>query len=218
MKPDGTRQIAFILGHEFTALDAVGPYELLRLMPDTEVRFVAHRPGPVLTDGGVLSLVASHSFDETPEPDIVLVPAISANGPHIGELLEWLRRVHRTTEWTTSVCGGAMLLAMAGILDGHPATTHWSALEALPNFGSDPRPEERVVRSGKIVTAAGVSAGLDLALWLVGELHGQEWAEVVQLMAEYDPQPPFHAGHMSKASPRVRELAAAEMDRLYPAG
>jgi transcriptional regulator GlxA family with amidase domain len=208
-------QIAFVLGPGFTALDVVGPYELLRLMPDTEVRFVSHEPGPVPTDSGVLSLVASHSFADTPSPDIVLVPAMLPDSPRVDKIVDWLRQVHETTQWTTSVCGGAVLLAMAGILTGHPATTHWIAQPMLAEFGAEPQPDKRVVRSGKIVTAAGVSAGLDLALWLVGELHGPERAQVIQLMAEYDPQPPFDSGHVSKASPRVLELATAEMQRLY---
>lgn len=208
-------QIAFVLAPGFTALDVVGPYELLRLVPDSEVRFVGHEPGPVRTDAGVLSLVASHSFAETTSPDIVLVPAVLPDSPRIDELVDWLRQVHRTTQWTTSVCGGAVLLAMAGILNGHPATTHWAAQSLLAEFGALPRPDQRIVRSGKIVTAAGVSAGLDLALWLVNELRGPDEAQVVQLLAEYDPQPPFDSGHISKASPRVRQLAAAAMQRLY---
>ncbi|WP_037076977.1 DJ-1/PfpI family protein [Pseudonocardia spinosispora] len=209
-------QIAFVLAPGVTALDVVGPYELLRLLPDAEVRFVSHEPGPVLTDGGVLSLVASHSFAETPSPDIVLVPAVSVQDARVGELVDWLRGVHETTRWTTSVCGGAILLAMAGILNGHPATTHWVAQPLLSQFGAESRPEERIVRSGRIVTAAGVSAGIDLALWLVGELYGAEQAEVVQLMIEYDPQPPYDSGHVSKASARVLELATARMAELYP--
>lgn len=208
-------QIAFVIGPGFTALDVVGPYELLRLMPDTEVRFVSHEPGPVVTDSGVASMVATHSFAETSSPDIVLVPAMRTEEPRVEDILVWLRTVHRTTRWTTSVCGGAILLAMAGILNGHPATTHWMAQPLLAEFGAESRPDQRIVRSGKIATAAGVSAGIDLALWLVSELHGAERAEVIQLMTEYDPQPPFDSGHVDKASARVRELATAEMTRLY---
>lgn len=208
-------QIAFVLGPGFTALDVIGPYEMLRLMPGTEIRFVGHQPGPVTTDSGVLSMLATHSFRDTTSPDIVLVPAMRTDGPHIEELLDWLRSTHTSTQWTTSVCGGAVLLAMAGILEGHPATTHWIAQSQLGEFGAEAQPDQRVVRSGKILTAAGVSAGIDLALWLVGELCGREQAEAIQLMTEYDPQPPFDSGHFSKAPERVRQLATEEMTRLY---
>lgn len=208
-------QIAIVLGPGFTALDAVGPYEVFRVMPGADIRFVSSAPGPVLTDSGVLTLGATHSFADTSAPDLVLVPAIPPESPITDELLAWLRGVHPNTRWTTSVCGGAVHLAMAGILDGHRATTHWIAQSVLPRFGAEPRPQERVVRSGKIVTAAGVSAGIDLALWLAGEIHGRERAEAIQLMIEYDPRPPFDAGHPTKASEPVRAIALEELTRLY---
>jgi transcriptional regulator GlxA family with amidase domain len=205
-------QIAIVLYPGLTALDAVGPYEVLRLLPEAEVRFVGAAPGPVVTDSGVLFLGVTHSYAETPRPDLVLVPG---SGPRTAtamadtELLDWLRQVHETTRWTTSVCTGAMILAAAGILDGLPATTHWMTQSGLAAMGAKPRRGERIVRAGKVVTAAGVSAGLDLGLWLAGELAGQERAETIQLYIEYDPQPPFHAGHPSKASKTVLGNARA---------
>ncbi|MFC0110877.1 DJ-1/PfpI family protein [Kibdelosporangium aridum] len=199
-------QIAFVVYPGMTALDAIGPYELLRSMPGSEVRFVAAAPGKVVTDSGVLALGASHSFDETPSPDIVLVPG-GSNGT-VGAmndpaLISWLQAVHSTTTWTTSVCSGALILAMAGLLKGVPATTHWVCQEVLGSMGAIPQPDKRIVHAGKIVTAAGVSAGIDLALWLIGEIHGVKQAEQAQLEIEYDPQPPYDAGHPSKVTPEM---------------
>jgi putative intracellular protease/amidase len=203
-------QIAIVLYPGLTALDAIGPYEVLRLLPDAEVRFVGATPGPVVADSGVLFLGVTHSYAETPRPDVVLVPG---SGPRTAttmtdkQLTDWLRQVHETTRWTTSVCTGSMILAAAGILDGLPATTHWYVQSALAAMGAKARPGERIVREGKIVTAAGVSAGIDLGLWLAGEIAGREHAETIQLYIEYDPQPPFDAGHPGKASRTVIENA-----------
>lgn len=132
------------------------------------------------------------------------------------DVLDWLRKVHQTTTWTASVCTGALILGAAGILKGHPATTHWYKMGVLRIMGAKPRPDDRAVRSGKIVTAAGVSAGIDLALWLAGEIAGRERAEAIQLVIEYDPHPPFEAGHIGKASPEVRKLANGMMDESIP--
>lgn len=202
-------QVAVLLYPGVTALDAIGPYEVLRFMPDTTIRFVAVHAGPVVTDSGVLALSATHTLAETPNPDIVVVPggpgAIAAAADRT--ILDWLRHVHATTTWTTSVCTGSLVLASAGLLDDRPATTHWAAQQALARLGARPRPTERFVTNGRIATAAGVSAGIDLALWLVGELHGPERAQVIQLDIEYDPHPPFDAGHPDKASKAVQRAA-----------
>jgi transcriptional regulator GlxA family with amidase domain len=133
------------------------------------------------------------------------------------EVLEWLRKVHKTTTWTTSVCTGALILGAAGILKGLPATTHWYKIGVLRILGAKPQPDERIVRSGKVVTAAGVSAGIDLALWLAGEITGKKRAQAIQLVIEYDPRPPFDAGHKSKASSETHRLAKEMMDEIMPA-
>jgi transcriptional regulator GlxA family with amidase domain len=204
-------QIAIVLYPGLTALDAVGPYEVLRLLPDAEVRFVAAAPGRSSPTAGCCSS-ATHSYAETPSPDLVLVPG---SGPRTAtamadtELLDWLRQVHQTTRWTTSVCTGAMILAAAGILDGLPATTHWMVQPGLAAIGAKAQRGQRIVPAGKVVTAAGVSAGRDLGLWLAGEIAGRERAETIQLYIEYDPQPPFDAGHPSKASKAVVDDAKA---------
>lgn len=203
-------QIAIALYPGLTALDAVGPYEVLRLLPDAEVRFVGAEPGPVVADSGVLFLGVTHTYAETPEPDIVLVPGSAQRTATMmadDQLTDWLRRVHEKTRWTTSVCTGAMILAAAGILDGRPATTHWYVQSGLAAMGAKTQRGERIVHDGKVVTAAGVSAGIDLGLWLVGEIAGRRHAEMTQLFIEYDPHPPFDAGHPSKASEAVIEDA-----------
>ena len=149
----------------------------------------------------------------------MLVPGgVTTPGEMVDDaVLAWLRSAHETTSWTASVCTGALILGAAGILKGLPATTHWYKMGVLRIMGAQPKPEERIVRSGKTITAAGVSAGIDLALWLAGEIVGRERAEAIQLTIEYDPRPPFDAGHMSKASEAVRKAAKVMMDQRMPA-
>lgn len=207
-------KIAIVLYQGVTALDAIGPYEVLKFIPDAQICFVSNQPQAITADSGVLVLGATHSFEEVPNPDIVLVPGSTANTATAmadKELIVWLQQVHQTTTLTVSVCSGALILAAAGILDGHPATTHWIAQSALKPFGAIPQKNDRIVKSGKIVTAAGVSSGIDLALSIVKELCGQERAEIVQLLIEYDPAPPVDSGHPSKASPEVFKAAKTEM-------
>ncbi len=206
-------QIAIVLYPGFTALDFIGPYESLRWLPDAEVRFVWHEPGPITADSGVLIVAATHSFDETPSPDVILIPGGMTTIEHARDekVLEWVRRAHETATWTTSVCSGSVILASAGLLRGKRATSHWMALAALKALGATPVGDERVVHEGDIVTAAGVSAGIDLGLWLAGQIGGEERAKVIQLSMEYDPQPPFDSGHMSKASAATKAAATALM-------
>lgn len=208
-------QIAVVLYPGFTALDFIGPYEILRSLPDAEMRFVWHETGPIAADSAVLLVGATHTFDETPSPDVIVVPGGPATMEHCRDevVLDWLRRAHQTTTWTTSVCTGSLLLAAAGLLEGRRATSHWSALPMLKAFGVMPVGDQRVVHEGKLVTAAGVSAGLDMAMWLAGEIAGEAKAKVIQLVIEYDPQPPFDSGHMSKASTATKAAATAELTR-----
>lgn len=209
-------QIAIVLYPGMTTLDAIGPYEVLRMIPDNELRFVSNEIGPIVTDSGVLVLGATHTFAETPSPDLILVPgseAATTEAMANQELINWLRAVHPQTQWTTSVCSGAMVLAAADILRGRPATTHWMAQPMLRAFGAESRPHDRIVQSGKIVTAAGVSAGIDLGLWLVGQISGDEIAQIAQLTIEYDPHPPFDAGHPDKAPAAIMPKARIEMTR-----
>lgn len=214
-------QIAFVAYPGFTALDMIGPYEVLRQLPDTDVRFVWHEPGPITADSGVLVLGATHSLAETPSPDVVLVPGGPSTPVHARDekLLDWLRQVHQTGAWTTSVCSGSVILAAAGLLQDKRATSHWVALPVLKTFGVIPVDDERIVHQGKVITSAGVSAGIDLGLWLAGQIGGPSRAKAIQLAIEYDPQPPFDSGHMSKASVSTKAAATALLskDSLKPA-
>jgi transcriptional regulator GlxA family with amidase domain len=207
--------IAIVLYEGLTALDAIGPYEVLGHVPGARITFVATSPGPIRTDQGSLALTATASLAETTRPDLVLVPGGPGRvaGNAHDDVVQWLRRVDETTTWTTSVCTGALFLAAAGLLTGRPATTHWSARDELVGYGVDVR-EERVVRDGKYVTGAGVSAGIDMALTLVGIIAGELTAQAIQLAIEYDPRPPFGAGSPATAPPEVvqflRGRAAAQ--------
>jgi transcriptional regulator GlxA family with amidase domain len=213
-------QIAIVVYPGFTALDFIGPYEVLRNLPDAEIRFLWHEPGPITADSGVLIVGATHSFDETPSPDILLIPGGMTTTEHARDkkLLDWVRQAHETATWTASVCSGSVILAAAGLLDGKRATSHWMALSALKALGAKPVSDERIVQEGDIVTSAGVSAGIDLAMWLAGQIAGEDRAKTIQLAIEYDPQPPFDSGHMSKASASTKAAATALLgkDMLKP--
>ncbi|MBN7303159.1 DJ-1/PfpI family protein [Mycobacteroides abscessus subsp. bolletii] len=203
-------QIAIVIYPGVTALDFVGPYEVLERLPNAEVRFVWHEPGPIVTDSGVFVVGATHSLAETVRPDIVLVPgsAVATMSTARDErLLDWLRTVHETADWTFSVCSGSLILAAAGLLAGKSATSHWRALDLLRPHGVKPQSDARIVHEGKIITAAGVSAGIDLGFYIAGQIAGPDYAKALQLALEYDPQPPFDSGHTSKASLKTKAQA-----------
>ncbi|OHU21254.1 glutamine amidotransferase [Mycobacteroides franklinii] len=209
-------QIALVLFPGFTALDLVGPYEVLRFLPEAEVRFVWHEVGPITADSGALVLGATHTFEETQCPDIVVVPGGNTSvAVHARDevLLSWLRSANSQATWTTSVCGGSLILAAAGLLEGCRATSHWQGLQLLRPFGAIPIDNERIVHEGNIVTCAGVSAGIDLALWIAREVGGSNRAEAIQLAIEYDPMPPLDSGHFNKASLEAKTTARALLAR-----
>ena len=187
--------VAILLYDRLTALDAMGPYEVLSRLRDARVTFVAEQPGPVTTDTGMLRLMAEKSLAEVPHPDLVLVPGGPGQEQQLASapVLDWLRAADAASSWTTSVCTGSLILAAAGLLAGRRATSHWLALDRLADFGAVPV-GERVVIDGKYVTGAGVSAGIDMALTLAGRIGGRETAQAIQLMLEYAPEPPYHAG------------------------
>ncbi|MGW3510402.1 DJ-1/PfpI family protein [Streptomyces sp. NPDC000994] len=199
-------QIAIVLFDRCTALDAVGPYETLSRLPGARTVFVAERTGPVRTETGHLALTADRTLDEVTDPGIVVVPGGPGQASQMENetLLDWLRTADATSSWTTSVCTGSLLLAAAGLLDGRRATSHWLALDQLRRFGAEPT-GERVVFDGKYVTAAGVSSGIDMGLTLLGRIAGDEQAQAVQLLTEYDPQPPYDAGSPEKAPAHLVE-------------
>jgi transcriptional regulator GlxA family with amidase domain len=208
-------QVAIPIFDRITALDAIGPYEVLSRLPDASVSFLAKAPGPKRTENGMLALVADRALDELTQPDVIVVPG--GNGTRAlaqdEEMLAWLRHAHAHSTWTTSVCTGALLLAAAGILQGLRATTHWLQYELLRPYGVTPV-AERIVREGKIITAAGVSAGIDMALTLAAEIAGPELAQAIQLGIEYDPEPPFAGGSVAKAPSEIVELVRRNADRL----
>jgi transcriptional regulator GlxA family with amidase domain len=200
-------QIAIALYPELTALDFVGPYQVFTNLLGSEIVLCAESRGR-LKDDAVLNLEIEHTFDDVPHPDVLLVPGgfitrkIARDG---GAIVDWVKQAHETTQWTTSVCTGSLILGAAGILEGKTATTHWGSYDHLAAYGATPT-EQRVVQDGKVVTAAGVSSGIDLALWLVGQWEGDAMAQAIQLGIEYDPQPPYDAGAPSKAPKEVLDL------------
>jgi putative intracellular protease/amidase len=200
-------QIVIPLYDRFTALDAIGPYEVLSRLPGAEVCFAAVAPGLVSTDTGVLTVDVKHAVGDLDRPDIVVVPGGPGTRSMLSDvpLIAWLRKVHPTTTWTTSVCTGSLLLGAAGILDGLDATTHWLAYDILESLGATPIAERVVVR-GKVITAAGVSSGIDMALTLAALVAGDDVAQAIQLSIEYDPQPPFDSGSVRTAPPEITEL------------
>lgn len=206
-------QIAYLLYDRFTALDITGPHDVFNSVPGNESIFVAETPGPIRNESDTLSMVADASIDEVTSPDIVVIPGGFGNRLLLEHepLHEWIRSVHETSTWTTSVCTGSLLLAAAGLLDGVPATTHWLARDLLAELGAEVVPD-RVVEHGKIVTAAGVSSGIDMALTLVQRINGDDVAKAVQLGIEYDPEPPLDAGSPEKAPDPIVELVRAAFE------
>ncbi|MFQ3588873.1 MAG: DJ-1/PfpI family protein [Chloracidobacterium sp.] len=200
---EASRAIAVYIYPGLTALDAIGPYEILRGLPGATVQFVAQERGPVTVDSTFLRLQADASWDEVKQADILVVPGGNAPAQMRNPAaLAWLRQIHATTRWTLSVCTGSLILAAAGVITGGEAATHWSARDHLRRFGVTPS-RARVTRQGKIITAAGVSAGIDAALTLAALECDQSTAECIQLFIEYAPQPPFYAGTPETASPEV---------------
>ncbi|MEV0002970.1 DJ-1/PfpI family protein [Micromonospora sp. NPDC050980] len=208
-------QIAILLFERFTALDAVGPYDVLSHLPGAETVFVAHRPGPVVNEVGSLHLTATAALADVPKPDVVVVPG--GPGWHAqmidGPVRQWLRAADEHSTWTASVCTGSLLLAGAGLLTGRRATTHWLAHDQLAPLGATPV-AERVVADGKYLTAAGVSAGLDMAFTLAGRIAGDAVAHTIQLAHEYEPRPPYQAGSPDRAPGEIVDALRARRDAI----
>ncbi len=197
-------KIAILLYPNFTALDAIGPYEILAHIPGNEIMFVATERGFITADSGVLTIEAKHGMDDIEACDMLLIPG--GEGEFVArddaKTITWIQKMHEASRFTTSVCTGSMLLAKAGILNGLNATSHWAAEQWLPEYGATYQ-AERWVEEGKIITAAGVSAGIDMALYIVAKVYGDDVAKMVQLATEYDPQPPFDSGSVAKADPQA---------------
>lgn len=209
-------QIVFLFYDGMTALDAIGPHEILCRLPGAKVQRVAKKSGPVRSDSAGLELIAEHALSDVSHADILVVPGAGSattlrDHP---EILTWVRSIHATTQWTTSICTGSLILGAAGLLSGLKATTHWAVLERLRFWGAEPM-SERIVESGKIVTAAGVSAGIDMALTLAAKVCGPQVAQTLQLGIEYDPAPPFDVGSPKKAHPGIRDALLTRMGALF---
>ncbi|ALG14877.1 DJ-1/PfpI family protein [Kibdelosporangium phytohabitans] len=202
--------IGILLYDRFSILDPTGPAEILSRLPGATVTMIAERRGPVRTDTGDVALLADRSIDEVHRLDVLVVPG--GSGKAISQVferprvLDWVKRIHERTQWTTSVCTGAFILARIGLLTGLRATTYWSSKPYLEEYGVE-YVAERYVRAGKIITAAGVSAGQDMALYLAALMAGEQTAKALQLAVEYDPRPPYDTGSPGKAGPELRELA-----------
>jgi putative intracellular protease/amidase len=196
-----TTRIAIPLFDRFTALDGIGPYEVLQRIPGFDITFVGHAVGVIRSENGFLGIHADAAFEDLPDPDVVVFPGGigTRDLTHDDRVLDWVRRAHETTTYTTSVCTGSLVLAAAGLLDGLTATTHWSARDLLGKYGAVAVPQ-RVVEhlDRRLITAAGVSSGIDMALRLTELLVDDVAARASQLMIEYDPQPPFDAGALGK--------------------
>ena len=201
--------IAIYIYNGLTALDAIGPYEVLSRLPNASVKFVAKEKGVIVSDTHFLKLVAEYDITEIDKADILLIP-----GSVVGfireakdtNLLSWINKINKTTTWTTSVCSGSIILAAAGLLKNKKATSHWGVTHLLKEYGSIPT-SERYIQEGKIITAQGVSAGIDMSLYLVSQIIGDEKAKAYQLFIEYDPKPPFNSGNINKADNPTIELA-----------
>ena len=198
--------IALALFPHLTALDVIGPYEVLQCTPDFELVFVGHDRGEVRTENGVLGLTVDATFEEVPHPDVVVFPGGVGTRPLMRDerVLDWVRNAHASSTMTTSVCTGSLVLGAAGLLQGMTATTHWSEYDTLASTGAVPV-AERVVEHlpERIITAAGVSSGIDMALRLTELLVDATAAKAAQLMIEYDPQPPFDCGRVERADEAV---------------
>lgn len=210
-------KIAFLFYEEMTALDAIGPHEILSRLPGATVFRVAKSAGPIRTDSQLI-LTADYSLFDVAHADILLVPG-GGNATALQEhpdILEWIRSIHAKTTWTTSVCTGSLILGAAGILSNLRATTHWAAFDRLKIWNAIPT-KGRVVEEGKVITAAGVSAGIDMALLLASKVAGEAFAQTIQLGIEYDPAPPFDVGSPEKADPKIREALRSRMTARFAA-
>jgi len=205
-------EIAIPLFEKFTALDAVGPYQVLAGLPGAQVRFLGPQAGPILADNEMLTLVTEGRWEDSAKPDVLVVPGGMGTRELLEDerMLDWVRSVHETSRYTTSVCTGSLVLAAAGLLEDTDATCHWMAMDTLASLGAKPT-SQRVVERGKVITSAGVSSGIDMALRLAELLAGSEVAQAIQLAIEYDPQPPFDSGSPEKAPPEIVDLVRGVM-------
>ncbi|RAP38453.1 glutamine amidotransferase [Legionella quinlivanii] len=208
-------RICFLFYNEMTTLDSIGPHEVLARLPGVTVQRVAKQAGRVQTGLG-LQLIADYALSDVMETDILVIPGgcKATSLSHEPEILDWIKSIHNTTQWTTSVCTGSLILGAAGLLQGKRATSHWAVIDRLRIWGAEPV-SERIVEDGKIISAAGVSAGIDMALLLAAKVAGQQVAETLQLGIEYDPEPPFNAGSPEKAGLAIARPLQERLLQLF---
>jgi putative intracellular protease/amidase len=208
-------EIVIYIYNGLTALDAVGPYEVLSRLPNANVKFVAKEKGVIVTDTHFLKLVAEYDISEIEKADILVIPGSVVGFVREAKdklLLSWINKINETTTWTTSVCSGSIILAASGLLKNKKATSHWGVIHLLKDYGSIPT-GERYVQEGKIISAQGVSAGIDMSLFLASQIVGEEKAKAYQLFIEYDPKPPFNSGNVNEADNLTIELAKKILGR-----
>ncbi len=208
-------KIAILIYNGMTFLDAIGPYEVLSQMPGADIKFVAKKRGEIKADTGFAFLKAKHNFNDVKEADILVVPGATVAFLQVmkdEKTLNWLRKIDKTTQFTTSVCSGSIILASAGLLNGLKATSHWKAISLLKDYQAIPL-RERIVKQDKYITAAGVSAGIDMALFLCDELFGEDQTRAIQLMLEYDPKPIYDSGNFETCEPEIIELAEKKLTK-----
>jgi transcriptional regulator GlxA family with amidase domain len=211
-------KVALVLHPGFTALDVVGPFQVLAAAPGVETMLVAHELGSVADDTARCPLVATATFSDVPAPEVVVVPGSELSLDLDPVVVDWLRKAHATTSWTTSVGTGSSYLAAAGVLAGKEATTHWASPARIGGAGAH-WSSRRVVHDGRVITAAGSTAGIDMALTLLGLSHGPAVAQAVQLAIEYDPEPPYDAGSPAKAPHQISDLVRSYyLQRVYDPG
>jgi putative intracellular protease/amidase len=208
-------KIVIYIYNGITMLDAIGPYEVLHNLPGAEVFFVAERRGEIKADSGFVSINAKYEISEIKDADVLLIPG--SNIAFVREMknknvLNWIEEMDKTTKWTVSVCTGSLILAATGLLNGLEATSHWKPIHLLKDYGVTPK-RERIVEQGKYITSAGVSSGIDMALYLADRIAGETEAKVIQLRIEYDPHPIYDSGNYLKASEEVIKIAEKKMEK-----
>ena len=208
-------QLGFLLYPQVTALDVVGPFEVLSRIPGVTSLFVGAQPGPVETQHG-LELGVQIGYEGCPQLDVICVPGGPGQTNCMDDalLLEFLRTQSIAARWITSVCTGSLILGAAGLLRGYRATSHWRYISCLADLGAIPV-SKRIVADRNRVTAAGVSAGIDMGLFLAGLLSGERIAQTIQLQMEYDPQPPFQCGSPEVAEPELVHSLNIGSQRLF---
>ena len=205
--------ITFFLYDGFTALDVIGVNEILSRLPDANIQFAASWKGEVKTDSNSLKIVSTIEYERVKSTDILIVPGSTVTFLEVIQdksVLNWIKKIDESTTYTCAVSSGTIILAAAGLLYGKKATSHWYSLRFLAEYGVD-IVEQRYIQDGKIITCAGSSAGIDMALYMAARLSDKENAQALQLMLEYDPAPPFHAGSLERASKETVLLAKRKL-------